>query len=209
MSISDRMQNDGLSYEEARMKESLTMPNDPPAAGYPFYICYCGAPQGGVHADDCLRANGFTKQPSGCWSPPPRKPGETEALLNERGKTHGDFRDHADTTQRLKHVFTQGCQPTLHKLSVVQREAVDMILHKLGRIAAGDPNFADHWDDIAGYAKLVSQDLQRTPKFDFSTAPGPASEQLFACRDCGFTGKNKDLKVHGGLPHCPQCGREV
>lgn len=34
------------------------------------YTCYCGSPPGGVHAEGCLRANGFTKQPSGCWSPP-------------------------------------------------------------------------------------------------------------------------------------------
>jgi hypothetical protein len=82
----------------------------------------------------------------------------TEALLAERAKTHGDFRDHAMVTQRLKHEF--GCI-TAGKLSSVQQEAVDMILHKLGRIAAGDPNFRDHWDDIAGYARPVSQDLER------------------------------------------------
>jgi hypothetical protein len=31
-----------------------------------------------------------------------------------------------------------------------------MICHKISRIANGDPNYADSWDDIAGYAKLVS-----------------------------------------------------
>ena len=34
-----------------------------------------------------------------------------------------------------------------------------MIAHKLGRIVNGDPNYADSWDDIAGYAKLVSDEL--------------------------------------------------
>ena len=91
----------------------------------------------------------------------------TEALLEERGKTHGKFRDHARATMALKSAFAQCCVDesgrggATSKLSDVQREAVHMILHKLGRIAAGDPNFADHWDDIAGYAKLVSQDLER------------------------------------------------
>ncbi len=82
----------------------------------------------------------------------------TEQLLAERGKTHGDFKDHAACTQQMKVVFRQFVRG---KLSDVQQEAVDMIIHKLGRVAAGNPNFADHWDDIAGYAKLVSQDLAR------------------------------------------------
>lgn len=29
-----------------------------------------------------------------------------------------------------------------------------MILAKIARIVSGDPNHADHWDDIAGYALL-------------------------------------------------------
>ena len=32
-----------------------------------------------------------------------------------------------------------------------------MIAHKIGRILAGNPDFKDHWDDIAGYAVLISQ----------------------------------------------------
>jgi hypothetical protein len=34
-----------------------------------------------------------------------------------------------------------------------------MICHKLGRIAAGDIDYADSWHDIAGYAKLVEDRL--------------------------------------------------
>lgn len=84
-------------------------------------------------------------------------PDATETLLAERGKTHGDFRDHAATTMALKSAFFTSSK---NNLSDVQKEAVHMILHKLGRIAAGNPDFQDHWDDIAGYAKLVSQDLR-------------------------------------------------
>jgi hypothetical protein len=32
-----------------------------------------------------------------------------------------------------------------------------MIAHKIGRIIAGDPDFRDHWDDLAGYATLIAQ----------------------------------------------------
>jgi hypothetical protein len=82
---------------------------------------------------------------------------EVEQLLDERGRTHGDFRLHAEITQDLKSVIYGRIASTP---TPTQREALEMILHKIGRIAAGDPNFVDHWDDIAGYAKLVANELR-------------------------------------------------
>ena len=43
------------------------------------------------------------------------------------------------------------------RLEPEQQEALEMICHKLGRIANGDPNYADSWIDIAGYAKLANR----------------------------------------------------
>ena len=83
----------------------------------------------------------------------------TQQLLNERGKTHGDFTIHAMFTQRLKAVAYSDWGG-YSSMTEVQREAIDMILHKIGRIIAGDPNHKDHWDDIAGYAKLVSDRIK-------------------------------------------------
>lgn len=82
------------------------------------------------------------------------------ALVIERGKTHGKFSDHAEATQILKRKY----QLLLSKrhargqpdLTDTQKESVEMILHKIGRILAGDANFPDHWDDIAGYAKIAN-----------------------------------------------------
>lgn len=81
----------------------------------------------------------------------------TEELLAERGKTHGDYDSHARITQAIKGIINGNDG----RLSPAQREALDMIAHKIGRILAGDPNYRDHWDDIAGYAMLVSKQLQR------------------------------------------------
>lgn len=92
----------------------------------------------------------------------PSTPTATAALLDERGKTHGSFKLHAQTTQALKRKFYAPVPPG--KLTPEMREAVDMILHKLGRIAAGDPTHADHWADIAGYAELVVKALDRAVK---------------------------------------------
>jgi hypothetical protein len=45
-------------------------------------------------------------------------------------------------------------------MSDVQREAMHMIMLKIARIISGDNNTHDHWDDIAGYAKLASADIK-------------------------------------------------
>lgn len=76
-------------------------------------------------------------------------------LLSERGKTHGEYADHAQYTQSIK-AFMRGTR-SWNKLNDMQREALEMIAHKVGRILAGDPSFRDHWDDIAGYARLVAE----------------------------------------------------
>lgn len=89
---------------------------------------------------------------------------QTAALLTERGKTHGRFEDHARATWHLMRVIQleqvhrvdRGQGP----LTMEQAEALHMICHKIGRILAGDANYTDHWDDIAGYAKLCSKALE-------------------------------------------------
>ena len=78
-------------------------------------------------------------------------------LLSERKKTHGDFSDHARITQGLK--SKMHWEDSWEKLTEIHKESLDMIVHKIGRILAGDPNHKDHWDDIAGYAKLVGDRL--------------------------------------------------
>jgi hypothetical protein len=88
-------------------------------------------------------------------------PDPTADLLAARGRTHGDFTDHAQATQTLKYAM-QGFRRadgsrSWDRLTPAQRESLDMIAHKIGRILAGDPDFRDHWDDIAGYARLVAE----------------------------------------------------
>lgn len=85
----------------------------------------------------------------------------TEVILSERQKTHGDFRDHARITYRLKQVLRDEAEIMGKQLSPVQSEALEMVCHKIGRIFAGNPDFIDHWDDIVGYATLVAKDLRQ------------------------------------------------
>ncbi len=81
-------------------------------------------------------------------------------ILTERGQRYGKFTGHAEVTQMLKTVVATALHKRDKTLAPDQQEAMDMILHKIGRIVNGDPDYDDSWVDIAGYAKLVADRLQ-------------------------------------------------
>lgn len=84
----------------------------------------------------------------------------TAAILAERGARYGVFKDHAAITQDLKQSMRSFATMKGTRLAPDQQEALDMIAHKLGRILNGDPDYADSWADIAGYARLVADRLE-------------------------------------------------
>lgn len=87
---------------------------------------------------------------------------ETEALITERGTRYGKFKDGAAIMQELKFVMRE--VDGWHHLSPSQKEALDMIQHKIGRILNGDPTYDDSWKDIAGYATLIVSELNGEEK---------------------------------------------
>lgn len=80
---------------------------------------------------------------------------ERDPLLQEREKTHGSFRTNAEFSQKLKEICR--VYKSSEEMNVVHREALDMICLKMSRILSGQAYYKDHWDDIAGYAKLASE----------------------------------------------------
>lgn len=82
---------------------------------------------------------------------------DIESLVTERGNRYGKFADGAKIMRSLKAVMhnTDGWS----RLTDSQREALDMIQHKIGRILNGDPAYDDNWKDIAGYSKLIADEL--------------------------------------------------
>jgi len=80
-----------------------------------------------------------------------------DATLVERGNRYGVFTGHARITQDLKSIMHN----TLNWVTLApdQKESLEMVAHKIGRILNGDPNYDDSWVDIAGYAKLVGDRL--------------------------------------------------
>lgn len=93
------------------------------------------------------------------------KPPSIAEVLAERGSRYGPFAGHATVTQDIKTAM-RGIDTVTNwdKLNHSQREALEMIAHKIGRILNGDPNYLDSWVDIVGYTQLVIDELQEKVK---------------------------------------------
>lgn len=76
-----------------------------------------------------------------------------------RGATHGDFTHMSITIQKIKDAMGSG--EAWSQCSATQRESLELIATKIGRIVCGDPNHVDHWDDIIGYAALARNRIAR------------------------------------------------
>lgn len=103
---------------------------------------------------------------------------DVQETLAERGKRYGDFRDHAEIAQAIKAAMYSaggcgkwGALPDMHK------QALETIADKIARILNGDPNYADNWHDIQGYARLVEE---RLPSADTSAVSFDAAAVLGA-----------------------------
>lgn len=74
-------------------------------------------------------------------------------ILEEREKTHGNFKDVAHVSQDIK--YSMENNDGWAELSAAHQEALQMIASKIARIISGDAKFKDHWLDISGYAQLI------------------------------------------------------
>ena len=89
--------------------------------------------------------------------------------LNERGTRYGDFKNHADISQEIQNAIARGIHNRDDGLDVgdiepYMLEALTVIAHKIGRIVNGDMYYDDSWRDIAGYATLVVNELEKSQK---------------------------------------------
>lgn len=82
-------------------------------------------------------------------------------MLAERGARYGAFDGHAEITQNIKASMRGSNISRWHALADDQKEALEMIAHKIGRIINGDPDYIDSWADIAGYSQLVADRLEK------------------------------------------------
>lgn len=94
-----------------------------------------------------------------------------DETLAQRGAKYGAFTEHARITQNIKRAMADS--PNWDTIADPQKEALEMVAHKIGRILNGDPNFHDSWHDIVGYVTLVANELVPTL---FSREPGSVTE---------------------------------
>ena len=85
---------------------------------------------------------------------------DVDETLDERAKDYGKFKDGAALMQGIKRLIADHAAKHGKTFADDQWEALEMIVHKIGRIVNGNPDKVDHWVDIAGYAKLIADRLQ-------------------------------------------------
>jgi transposase-like protein len=91
---------------------------------------------------------------------PEVKETSVDTVLDSRAQDYGAFKDGAQLMQGLKRLMADHAQRHNKTFADDQWEALEMIIHKVGRIVNGNPDKVDHWTDIAGYAKLVADRLE-------------------------------------------------
>lgn len=91
------------------------------------------------------------------------KPPQVQDILRERGATYGNYLEESTLAYGLQELIEKldgeeraGIADALPD----QRLALRMIAVKIARLANGDINHIDGWDDIAGYALLVANRLK-------------------------------------------------
>ena len=85
---------------------------------------------------------------------------DVNTTLNTRAVNYGTFKDGAALMQAIKRSMAQHAAKHDKTFADDQWEALEMIVHKIGRIVNGNPDVVDHWVDIAGYATLIADRLE-------------------------------------------------
>lgn len=83
-------------------------------------------------------------------------------ILESRKMLYGRFSGHARIAQALKAAMQDS--PNWGRLPSYQREALEMIQHKIARMLNGDPAYLDNAVDVAGYAELMKACMQQAER---------------------------------------------
>ena len=82
-------------------------------------------------------------------------------ILKERGKTHGDFKDGSKVQVQI--LRAMGILPPTSHFSDSQIAVWLNVAGKQSRAVVGNPNFIDNYRDVAGFAQLEVNILEKTP----------------------------------------------
>lgn len=81
--------------------------------------------------------------------------------LEERGTKYGNYLEQTTIISNITDAIHESGNAGIAWLDMEpdQKDALNMIIVKISRILNGDPDYADNWHDIAGYATLVADRL--------------------------------------------------
>jgi len=97
-------------------------------------------------------------------------------ILEERGKQYGSYRDQAELSKKLRDIILGHMRVnTPTQIPEYMEESINMISHKIARIANGNAHNVDSWRDIGGYAILVADLLEEDETHREESAIRPAT----------------------------------
>ena len=82
----------------------------------------------------------------------------TDLTIPNRDEQHGGLEAVGLLAQNMKGTLRAGAN--WHRLTPAQREALDMMMHKVARILSGDSQLRDHWLDAAGYPLCIARMME-------------------------------------------------
>jgi hypothetical protein len=130
---------------------------------------------------------------------------KTEEVLVDRGEEYGDYQAMCSVIQAIKIPMVRSKNWT--KLRDTQRETLELVATKIGRILTGNPNNRDSWTDIEGYIKKAIEYLPMEAEPTVQTLE-PHEDQRSALRQIMDRQKRAVHVASGDLETCMVCGKE-
>lgn len=82
----------------------------------------------------------------------PDRRSDVQHTIDNRDSTYGGFEGVAELEQALKDTMRE--HEKWESLDDAYKCALDMMVHKIGRVVNGNPHHVDNWHDLSGYAEL-------------------------------------------------------
>ena len=84
---------------------------------------------------------------------------DVKATTTERSNRYGGIEDVSTVNEDLMDVIRSS--PKFHELTATHRSCLYMITHKIARMVCGDINYTDNPHDIAGYATILENYMEK------------------------------------------------
>lgn len=120
-------------------------------------------------------------------------------IIEARDEKYGNFADQSVISQEIQNAIVKGYLmrgdgQSLGDIPAYMLEVLTMLSTKISRIVNGDPYYKDNWVDIAGYAQLVVNQLEK-------------EEEQNATKELQESGEQASIQYTGGGTAVPDSAR--